>query len=215
MATGAIEKGANEGQITYCTDLVASLKAAVSSKSRAENGRGAAAKKRKGRKGRSLQTPTDTDTEKGDAKQKQDWGLFEPVRPLLAPLVDLVRPIMTGNIMYGLLVGLLVAAWFGFGFPDARRPRDMGYYYATPDRIAAYEEIWQREESELWSWLQERVDLERIREGGGSPTTGDARVMRERLSQERLGDREIQAAIRTTEERLQALKEAVGKNKKV
>ncbi|ROT40725.1 hypothetical protein SODALDRAFT_338391 [Sodiomyces alkalinus F11] len=222
---GAIEKGANDGQVSYCTDLVASLKAAVSSKSRpgADASRGVAGKKRKGRKGRSLQASTDTDTEKGDVKpKKQDWGLFEPLRPLLGPAVDLIKPIMTGNIMYGLLVGLLVTAWFGFGFPDAsRRSRDVGYY-AAPDRIAAYEEIWRREESELWDWLQERVNLERIREGAaaaaGPSTVGQmagSRAMRERLGQERLDDREMETAIRTTEERLQGLKELMGKNKGV
>lgn len=70
---------------------------------------------------------------------KQDWGLFEPVRGLVEPCADLVQPVLTGNVMYGLLVGLLVAMWFGFGSSPRKNVSpygpEVGFYSAA---------VWQR-----------------------------------------------------------------------
>ena len=143
---GPIEKGVNDGQTTYCKDLFASLKAAVTSRPRSGTlTNGAAAKgKKKGRKGKAAQTSGAASDVEGVAKvsEKQDWGVFEPVHGLLGPIVDIIGPLLTGNVMYGLLVGLLVATWFGFGFTNRQAPRHYGHdlgYLAYPDRIAAYE----------------------------------------------------------------------------
>lgn len=136
------------------------------------------------------------------------------MRPLLGPFVDILRPIMTGNVVYGLLVGLLVATWFGFGrnASGERYGREMGW--ASPDRHAAYEEMWRREESELWEWLEERVGLERL--NGAPPVVGvpPARkkmAMEEKIREDRMSEREIMEAIRVTEEKLKVLKGVVEK----
>ncbi len=116
--------------------------------------------------------------------------------------------------MYGLLVGLLVASWFRYGFSSkegsASRDQAMAYF-GTPDRIAAYEEIWRREESELWEWLEDRIGMDRLRDVAKMPT--ETRIMQDKLKDERMEEREIDAAIRVTEEKLKVLKATVEKRK--
>ncbi|KAL2024558.1 hypothetical protein VTK56DRAFT_7601 [Thermocarpiscus australiensis] len=215
---GAIERGANEGQLQYCKDLFAALKAAVSSRGRAgtlTNGAGRGRKRaRKGKSALASHPPSDVE-DAAKASAKQSWGLFEPARPFLAPVVDIIRPILTGNVVYGLLVGLLVASWFGFGARQGAAPRyahDLAYAN-YPQRMAAYEEMWRREESELWEWLEERVGLERL--GGDPPLrrkrSVDPRTVEEKLREERMDERELREAIRVTEERLEVLKAVVDK----
>jgi len=83
------------------------------------------------------------------------------------------------------------------------------------ERAAAYEELWRREESELWDWLEDRVGLD----GLHAPKIDDrqkvlsAREMGRRLESEDMRGREVDDAIRITEERLGALKAAVEREK--
>ncbi|KAI2611964.1 hypothetical protein GGR54DRAFT_337009 [Hypoxylon sp. NC1633] len=218
---GPIEKGAKDGQTQYCKDLFASLKAAVSSgpRSVALNG-GAAKGKKKRAKSKlhqaskeSLGGPTDL-----VASKSQDWGLLEPLHGILGPVVDMIGPVLTGNVVYGLLVGLLVATWFGFGFngqptgaPYGRELGFMGY----PERAVAYEEIWRREESDMWDWLEERVGLHRMSEGAVPvrKRVMEPRTVEEKLREERMNEREVEEAIRVTEEKLQVLKSVMDRKK--
>jgi len=201
---GAIERGANEGQLQFCKDLFAGLKAAVSSRARSSTFNGAAARgKKRGRKGKSALTSNPASDAEGAAKAlaKQSWGLFEPARPILSPVVDTIRPILTGNVVYGLLVGLLVASWFGFGTRQGapRYSHDPAYANA-PQRLAAYEEMWRKEESDLWEWIEERAGLERL--GADPPLrkrSVDPRTVEEKLREERMDERELKEAIRVTD----------------
>lgn len=173
-------------------------------------------KKKKARKGRAARATADSDDSTKLTKhvQKPDWGMFEMLRPVLGPLADILSPLLTGNVVYGLLVGLLLASWLGIGLPGSKTQRAVGMY-GYPDRLAAYEEMWRREESELWDWLEDRVGLERLHEGR-MPTRNkpaQARTMEEKLREERMDEREVQEAIRVTEEKLNVLK-GVMKNKK-
>lgn len=146
---------------------------------------------------------------------KQDWGPLEPVRSLVEPFADLVRPLVTGNVMYGLLVGLVVAMWFGFGSAPRKSASpygpDVGFY--SPDRLAAYDEMWRREDSELWEWLEERVGLDRL--NSERPTAPkrhlEPRTVEEKLREERMDDREVEEAIRVTEEKLRVLRQVIAK----
>lgn len=210
----------NDGQGQYLKDLFASLKAAVSSRPRSgtlSNAAGVKGKKR-GRKGKAAQASGPTSDAESVVKTsvKQDWGLLEPVHTLVGPFIDIVRPLLTGNVMYGLLVGLLVATWFGFGFTNRPSPgrygRDMGYA-GYPDRIAAYEEMWRREESELWDWLEERVGLDRLGGEAAPPRKKvvGPRTVEEKLREDGMDDREIKEAIKVTEEKLNVLKAVIQK----
>ncbi|KAI0413615.1 hypothetical protein F5X98DRAFT_281608 [Xylaria grammica] len=217
---GAIEKGSKDGQAVYWKDLLTSVKSAVSSRPRATtlNGTGKGKKKKaKGKLNRtskdSLRGPANSTSPKAD-----DWGLFEPLHGILGPFVDILKPVMTGNVVYGLLVGLLVSTWFGFGFNSQHR--SVGYgrgaaFFNYPDRAVAYEEIWRREESELWDWMEERVGLHRMNEGGTPirKRVTEPRTMEERLQEERMNEREVEEAIRTTEEKLHILKSVIDRKK--
>lgn len=215
---GPIEKGANDGQMQYCKDLFAALRASVSFRARAGPGPGGQAKIRKRLKRSKALQSADGSVERNSGSKhvaKRDWGPLEPVRGLVEPCVDVIRPVLTGNIMYGLLVGLLVAMWFGFSSAPSKNPGpygpDIGLY--SPGWLAAYEEMWRREDSELWEWLEERVGLDRL--GSANPNarkrTPELRNMEEKLREERMDEREVQEAIRVTEEKLRVLRQAMGK----
>lgn len=216
---GPIEKGANDGQTTFCKDIFASLKAAVTSRPRSSTvTNGAAPKgKRKGKK-KAAQTSNPTSDNEAVSKPavKQSWGIFEPLHSILGPILDILMPLLTGNVVYGLLVGLLVASWFGFGFNNRGTTRAYGQdlgFYGYPDRVAAYEEMWRREESEVWEWLEERVGLDRLNDAA-MPTrkrVTEARTVDEKLREERMDEREIKEAIKVTEEKLKVLKSVIDK----
>lgn len=188
------------------------MKAAVSSRrgtaAVVSSGKG----KKKGRKGRESKSINRATDGASDSKPEvENWGLFEPLHGIFGPIVDILKPVLTGNILYGLLVGLLVASWFRFGFSGkGGSNRDVGFF-GTPERIAAYEEIWRREESELWDWLEERVGMERLRQASKNP--GGMKNMEDKLRDERMEERELDAAIRVTEEKLKVLKGVVEKKK--
>ena len=95
---------------------------------------------------------------------------------------------------------------------------------SSPERIAAYDEIWRKEESDLWDWLEERISMEGIAYPASSKfedqeAVKKARAQREkslkgqgmqaRLALESMKEREVDHAIRVTEERLQELKGAL------
>lgn len=183
---------------------------------------GTAGKGKKKRKGQSSSKGTpgklDSAADRKSASKTDDWGLLEPLHDILGPIVDIIKPLLSGNMVYGLLVGLLVAAWFGWGRGGAGHAgKDIGFF-ATPERIAAYEEIWRREESELWEWLEDRVGMDRIHAahlGRISDVKADeSRSIEERLRAQRVSEREVETAIKVTEEKLKALKSVVEKAKK-
>ncbi|KAI1306889.1 hypothetical protein F5Y03DRAFT_383998 [Xylaria venustula] len=219
---GAIEKGAKDGQALYWKDLSTSLKSAVSSRPRAATLNGAVKSKKKKAKGKlnraskdSLRGPIDSTSPK-----THDWGLFEPLHGILGPIIDILKPVMTGNVVYGLLVGLLVSTWFGFGFNGQHRGSGYGRgvaFSSYPDRAVAYEEIWRREESELWDWLEDRVGLHRMNEGGTPirKRVTEPRAMEEKLQEERMSKREVEEAIKITEEKLDVLKSVIGRKQDI
>ena len=156
-SAGPIEKGANDGQTQYCKDLFATIKAAVTTRPRGAmaNGVGGKGKKKKG-KGKSAEASGESPAgaKTSTVAKKADWGPLEPLHDILSPVLDMLAPILTGNVVYGLLVGLLVASWFGFGFSPRQTGPGYGHsvsFLSHPDRIVAYEEIWRREEAELWN----------------------------------------------------------------
>ncbi|KAI8960720.1 hypothetical protein F5Y11DRAFT_254871 [Daldinia sp. FL1419] len=218
---GPIEKGAKEGQTQYCKDIFAALKAAVSSAPRSAAVNGGAVKGKKKRvKGKLHQASKESLVGPSDlaVTKSQDWGVFEPLHGILGPLLDILKPVLTGNVVYGLLVGLLVATWFGFGFNGQPRVapygRDLGFA-GYPDRMIAYDEIWRREESDLWDWLEDRVGLHRMNEGAMPVRKRviEPRTVEEKLREERMNEREVEEAIRVTEEKLEVLKSVIDRKK--
>ncbi|MCJ1320432.1 hypothetical protein MMC15_005771 [Xylographa vitiligo] len=228
-----IESGANDGQLTYANDLVKSLRAGLSSRPRAGTS-GSRMKKGRKKKGDTDDTKTSAASKASEAAtQKSNWGPLEPLHDILSPVLDIFQPLLTAQSLIGLLLFLLIISWF-------RNSRlrtsssSVGPYSPglTPQRIAAYEEIWRAEESALWDWLEERVGMS---EGGGfaypaatKVGNGDAskkakdekgeilksRGMKRKMNEMKgVGEREIDWAIGVTEEKLKVLKGVVERGK--
>ena len=163
------------------------------------------------------------------APDAQSWGPLELLRPTLGPILDLIKPMITANMVAGVMAFLLFMSWLRprrDPFP-ARGPGVAYPGLITPERIAAYEEIWRREESGLWDWLDERVGVDRLASSGMSGkdmerkeqrqtgTTPRGQHLESRLGQERMNDRQIVEAIRVTQEKLDDLKRIMERRKKV
>lgn len=205
-----IEKGANDGQVQYAHDIVAALKTAVAS--RRPTAVAAVGKKgKKSRKARESKATVEAAERSLDAKvNAENWGMFEPVRPILGPVFGIVNSLATGNMMYGLLVGLLVASWFRFGFSGIGKGGDTGWI-GTANRLAAYEEIWRREETELWGWLEHRAGMDTLRDAARMQS--ETHAINDRLRDESIQSSEMDDAIRVTEEKLRLLRAVVQKDK--
>lgn len=134
-------------------------------------------------------------------------------------------------VTVGIIFMFLLLLWFrGPSQPPAG---SVGYIgYSSANRIAAYEEMWRKEESELWGWLEARVGLDGLGwgEGGGPAITRDApndskvrlkqrqrilggKDVEAKLNEERMSEREMEDAIRVTQERLHVLKDVVERRK--
>ncbi|RYP89423.1 hypothetical protein DL770_004393 [Monosporascus sp. CRB-9-2] len=222
-SVGPIEKGAKDGQTQYCKELFTSLKTAVSSRSRASAANGAKGKKKKA-KGKLQEQSKESPEDAGGSSlsQTQDWGLFEPLHGILGPVVSIIKPVLGGNLLYGLLLGLLLASWFGSGLNGRQVGQDYSrdvVFRGYPERAVAYDEMWRREERDLWDWLEERVGLHRMGEDAvpaPAPVRrrfAEPRAVEEKVRDERMSEREIEEAIRVTEEKLQVLKSVMDRKK--
>ena len=105
-------------------------------------------------------------------------------------------------MLAGIFFILLMWSWF-FRSPTA----SLAHPYTPALRMAAYEQIWQAEEAELWKWMEERVALDRVHQAAGR--VQQIQNIQERLQDESMSNRQIDEAIRVTEERLESLKGAV------
>jgi hypothetical protein len=207
---------------------VKALKAAVSRPRAATVGSKSAKTGKKKRKGATSPVPAAT-TE--PQKKEESWGMFDFLRGPLDPVVGIFKPVANGPVAIGIILILLFLLWFrGPSRPPAG---DVGYMgYSRANRIAAYEEMWHKEESELWDWLEARVGLEGLALGEKTgtailrDTTNDSKAklkqrqkilgwkdVEARLNEERMSEREMEDAIRVTQERLHVLKDVVDRRK--
>ena len=153
-----------------------------------------------------------------DSARSSGWGPLEPLHQILEPIVAIVRPLITSQVIIVILLGLLVFNWVA----SSRRGNAVGHSkYASPDRIVAYEELWRSEENVLWDWLEDRVGHDAAAHAvplssGQQPPQQvklNARNVGNQLDDERMSERQMDEAIRTTEERLAVLKDTVEKKK--
>lgn len=226
---GPIEKGANDGQTTYCNDLVKALKTGVTSRPRAgTNGSKlkSKGKRRKGDADPARISPANIKAVATGAQPKDSsWGLFEPLHGILSPLFDIFSPMISSNMVIGFLLFIILINWF-------RTPRSSASnnglaYIPTAQKIAAYEEIWRKEESDLWDWLEERVGMQGVSypESTDREAVAQARRQREqslrnkglrsKLEDMKMSEREVDHAIKVTEQKLEVLKRAVQEKKGV
>lgn len=225
---GPIEKGSLDGQIAFGADLINAIKAALAPRGRAggvKAGKGKG-KRKKGDLAGQEATPVAAKTAVDPATGNSDsWGMLEPLHALLEPVTGILKPLLSGNMAF-LIIGVLLLIVF---FRGPARPtaisHDIGCPgYTLPQRLAAYEEMWRREESELWGWLEDRVGLDgTVFPTANRPPTPPLRQKAQefrseqqlsaKMGEEKMSDREMDAAIRTTRERLDALENILNKRK--
>ena len=148
----------------------------------------------------------------------------------LGPVFSLLGPLASPYVVIGILVLVLVLQWMRGG--AGKGGVGVGYLgYSSADRVAAYEAMWQREESELWEWLEERVGgvhgVVFQGDSGARVRTGQdekarvkkrkkvlgAKYVEAKLREERMSEREVDEAMRVTRERLSTLQYVVRKRK--
>jgi len=208
---GPIEKGANDGQSQYMKDLVASLNLAVATRSASKM----TIRNRKGKTSRKEdENPTDQAANRVATSlqvQEENWGLFDPLRPSLGPLISFLRPFFTPQIVISVLFVLLVQSWF-FNLTPRGSKAALKVNKQATERTAAYDVMWAREEADLWDWLEERVGVDPA-DGIGVKPSMVKKSTKKTIEDERWKEKEISHAIKSTEEKLQALKEKIGEKK--
>lgn len=152
--------------------------------------------------------PTTAPVAATQAKQS-NWGLLEPVRGLLGPVADILESIFTPQIVIPLLGILLIYSWFFRSASTAVGPNK----WSAAQRQVAYEEIWRHEESELWNWLEDRVAMDRVHTAVGGGRIKEEGRSQARLQPKDMKEREMDEAIRITEERLKVLKNKVERDR--
>jgi hypothetical protein len=193
----------------YATSLAAALRAAVTARAAPARVPGKGGKGKKRSKANLLdEAPAPVAAPSATTQAKQsNWGLLEPVRGLLGPIGDILESIFTPQIIIFLLGALLMYSWFFRGGSSAVGPNQ----WSAAQRQVAYEEIWRHEESELWNWLEDRVALDRVHSSVGGKKININDDPQIRVQPKDMKEREMDEAIRITEERLQVLKKKVEK----
>jgi hypothetical protein len=191
--------------MSYATSLTAALRTAVTA-TRAAPSRipGKAGKSKRRSKGNLLdEAPAPTTAPAPTSQIKQsNWGLLEPLRSLLGPFADILESIFTPQVIIIIMGALLMYTWLFRASSVVTGPNQ----WSTAQRQVAYEEIWRHEESDLWNWLEERVALDKVQSSVSGARLQPQPGMQNPLN---MKEREMDEAIRTTEERLKALKDAV------
>jgi hypothetical protein len=211
VTTGPIEKGANDGQMSYATSITTALRTAVTAKAAPARVPGKGGKGKKRSKANILDdapAPVAAPAPTNQTKQS-DWGLFDPIRSLLGPVADILEAIFTPQIIIPLMGALLIYSWFFRGASTAVGPNQ----WSVAQRQVAYDEIWRHEESELWKWLEDRVALDRVQASVAGGRTFQNDNSQIRVPPANMKEREMDEAIRITEERLKVLKQKVEKDK--
>ncbi|KAL5383625.1 hypothetical protein DPSP01_005734 [Paraphaeosphaeria sporulosa] len=206
---GPIEKGANDGQMTYATALSAALRTAVvrNAAPRAPGKGGKGKKRSKTQIVDEAAAPTPAATSAAAQPKEPSWGPLDPLRSLLpGPLVSIIDTLFTTQNIILILGALLIYAWF---FRSSTTQIGPHAHLSTAQRQVAYEQIWRSEEAELWKWLEERVALDHVHGTVASGGVLQGQETQSRLVAKGMKERQIDEAIRTTEERLSALKGAV------
>lgn len=196
--------------MSYATSLTAALRAAVSAKVAPTRTPGKGGKSKKRSKAQVLDDVPEPVAAPATSQPKQsNWGLFEPIRGLLGPLADILESLFTPQMIITILGALVFYLWFFRAPTSAVGPNQ----WSSAQRQVAYEEIWRHEESELWKWLEERVALDRAHSGVAGAHVQSDQASQIRISPANMKEREMDEAIRVTEERLKVLKNSVDRER--
>ena len=244
-----IEKGANDGQQSYGDGLVKALRAFVeggsspkkgASRERGATGVSKSSKKKKGRSSKSK----DSGSKTKDKAAASAWGPLEPLHSLLEPIIDLLGPIAHPWTLVAILLIYMTISWIRSPSSSSLRSSSSsslpGSAFLSPQnqnlnpaRVAAYDELWRHEESDLWDWLESRTGVHNLRTGSallsnrnddtgsepaksksGSVRSGKGgkaseKELERKLREEKMGQRAMEDMLRVTRERLDVLERVV------
>ncbi|RMD40432.1 hypothetical protein DV735_g4696, partial [Chaetothyriales sp. CBS 134920] len=202
----AIEKGAKEGQQQYGDSLIKALKANLG--------------RARGMTSSSKVTP-------------ENWALLEPFRPYLGPVVSIVRSVVKLEYVVAMLFIMVLMLWFS----KSSSVRGLGPYagFDSAHKLADYDEMWRKEETALWDWLEQRAGLDtallqKQSISQGERAKADAarqqkakQIQRQavlkgkdveaRLREEKMTQHEMEQALKVTRQRLDILEEAIRRRK--
>ncbi|KAI9871514.1 MAG: hypothetical protein M1823_008426, partial [Watsoniomyces obsoletus] len=102
-------------------------------------------------------------------KTEENWGVLEPLRGVLVPIVEMVKPV-TMQVIVGVLCVMVL--WMWVRGPSAS---SIGPYAGLKhkDRVAAYEEMWMREEKNGGGVERWKVRAEEAKEGEAAGSQGE------------------------------------------
>jgi len=231
---GPIEKGANDGQQQYGDSLVKILKSAVSGRPRGTTN---ASKVSKGKKKRKGEKKFKDETVSEEKKVEVNWGVLEPLRAPLQPVMSVLEPVLKMEVLVGVLTVMVLLLWVR----SPSRGVQVGSYpyvgLTQSGRLAGYEGLWMKEENELWDWLEARANVDTVllrqkvdkmanKEGTARGVRKENEKIKKRarsravssdveakLKEEKISQREMEDAIRITRERLEVLEGVVEKKK--
>ena len=137
----------------------------------------------------------------------QAGGILGSVQSALGPAGDLIGPLLTPAGILSTLLALVTFLWIRQSFGARATANGLGLQgYGTAERLAAYEQLWRREENQLWEWLEDRMRFNEFSAPAQVPHYDD-NLMKS------MNERQVDDAIRVTEERLQSLKRKVDRGK--
>lgn len=240
---GPIEKGANDGQQQYGDALVKVLKGAISGRPRGTTNASKVSKSGGKKKRRSEKRTRDEKIEE-TTKTNVSWGILEPLRRPLEPVTDLLGPLVKMEVVVVFLSFMVLLLWFrGSGSGSAQLGPYPGYssgQMVPSERLAAYENLWGREENEFWDWLEARANVDTIlfreqvqrsrkhKAEDASESAKQRQKQRKRtlrsqngakeietkIKEEKISQRAMEDAIKITRDRLEVLEHVVERNKK-
>ncbi|KAI5305999.1 hypothetical protein KEM56_002602 [Ascosphaera pollenicola] len=221
---GPIEKGSNDGQLAYAEDLLKAIRATVSSRSRglttsSKNGKGSKSK-RKREPAKEAETVAEKSAPGADTTASS-WGAFEPLHAPLSAVGGALKPLFTGNMAVIVILLLVILSWFRASSVPTKNAHPV--HLSLHERLALYEDLWLRQESELWDWLEERIHL---KDQSYLPTNGEPRQQNYRarkqlanaektlgahMDEGKMTHQEMEEALKLTQARLEVLQSAIQK----
>ncbi|EXJ79679.1 hypothetical protein A1O3_07959 [Capronia epimyces CBS 606.96] len=232
---GPIEKGANDGQAQYGDSIVRVLKSAVTGRPRGTTNASKVSKPtKKKRKGDKKSKGIEAEEEK---KKAEHWGLLEFLRPPLQPIVSVVSPLLKLEVLVAILSVTVMILWWRGPSGSAGLSSRTGLSYSN--RLAAYDTLWTQEQDEFWDWLEARAGVDTVllrsqsmpQQQTANEETADSLKQRTKqrqrgkvlqaarkdveakIREEKISQREMEDAIKVTQERLQVLEDVMEKKK--
>lgn len=175
--------------------------------------------KTKGKRKKTIESidspPTSASLNKAAASKPASWGPLEPLHAILGPSGDILGSL--GNVTTMLAVLLLIVTILWLRSPS--KSSTAQGTFMTPQRLTALEEMWRKEESELWNWLDDRLKLDEVYSSGHAAPSPQ-QILRGREFDSKvsetpeMSERQVDNAIRVTEEKLASLKGVVERKRK-